>query len=157
MLAVLKFGEFMKRVLLSIVVFWFTAASLLAQDRADLLARMRAMEERIRALEAEIKILERKPKPAGAAVIPPRKGNKSDGAFTSGEIISVTENGFVMNTQMGILKVTFSGDTKFECAAETAQEFLRKGEQVRVLGTKYPSGNVVAREILIGGPKQPKP
>ena len=143
----------MRRVLSS----WLTSVGLLAPDQAEFMARMRAMEQRIRALEAEINVLKRKPKLAGAATMPAPNGNKRDGNAIAGEIISLAGNRFEMNTQLGMIKVTFAVDTKFECAAETAKGLLRNGEQVKVFGRKLASGDVVAQEIFIGASKEPKP
>ena len=50
----------MRRILIGLGVFYLCAGALGAQDTAELLARMKAMEERIQTLEAEVKALREK-------------------------------------------------------------------------------------------------
>ena len=51
----------MRRILFMLVALCVCAEVLAAQDTAELLARMKAMEERIQTLEAEVKALKSKP------------------------------------------------------------------------------------------------
>src|SRR5258708_24885611 len=54
----------MKRNLLCLGVLCICAAAVGAQDNAEILARMKAMEERIKSLEAEVATLKSQPPPA---------------------------------------------------------------------------------------------
>ena len=63
----------MRSMLLVLVGFFLLAAALPGQDTAELLARMKAMEERIQALEAEVKALKSKPEAVTASTAPQEK------------------------------------------------------------------------------------
>lgn len=76
------------------------------------------------------------------------------GNSITGEIASVTSHGFELKTATGNIKVTFSGKTTFEHGKDTVDKsHLRKGDRVGVIGTKLPSGELVAREVLLGLPE----
>lgn len=58
---------------------------------------------------------------------------------------------FVMKTAKGNMTVTMNKDTKIEhgnMAMDKTQ--LKKGEKVTVYGTKLPSGEFVAKEVMMG-------
>ena len=47
--------------------------------------------------------------------------------------------------------VTFTKETKFKKGSDyVGEEDLREGDSVAVIGSKLPSGELVAREVLIG-------
>lgn len=58
----------MRPMLIILGTCWLCTAVLQAQDTAELLARMKVMEERIQAVEAEVKALKSKPEPKPEAV-----------------------------------------------------------------------------------------
>ncbi len=69
----------------------------------------------------------------------------------TGEITSVAADGFELKTKTDTIKVTFSSKTKFEHGNETVDKsHLGKGARVGVIGTKLPSGELVAKEVLLG-------
>ena len=77
--------------------------------------------------------------------------SKHKGKPTRGEILSVAGDRFYMKTDAGNLTVTFSSNTKFEHGDQTVtKEHLKKGEHVAVMGTKLPTGELVAREVILG-------
>ena len=63
----------MRRILIGLEVFYLCAGALAAQDTAGLLARMKAMEERIQTLEAEVKALRGKPEAITVSTTPEEK------------------------------------------------------------------------------------
>lgn len=68
-----------------------------------------------------------------------------------GEVISTSTDRFEIKTASGNVPVTFSSKTKFEHGtAAVDATHVTKGEHVKVFGTKLPSGDFVAREVLIG-------
>jgi len=69
----------------------------------------------------------------------------------TGEIASLAADGFELKTGTATIKVTFSTKTKFEHGKETVDKsHLKKGDHVGVIGTKLPTGELVAREVLLG-------
>lgn len=80
--------------------------------------------------------------------------SKHKGKAVEGEIVSIAEGRFEMKTESGSVPVTFSSKTKFEHGSQAVtKDHLQKGERVSVFGTKLPTGELVAREVLIGAPK----
>jgi hypothetical protein len=78
--------------------------------------------------------------------------SKHKGKPVEGEVIAVTSDRFEIRTAAGAVPVTFSSKTKFEHGSATVDKtHVTKGERVTVFGTKLPSGEMVAREVLIGG------
>ncbi|HEV8718005.1 MAG TPA: DUF5666 domain-containing protein [Candidatus Binatia bacterium] len=72
------------------------------------------------------------------------------GKPTRGTVTSKTENGLELQTAKGKLTVTFQPNTNFERGDEKAtREVIQVGDQVTVFGTKLPSGELVAREVLL--------
>lgn len=70
---------------------------------------------------------------------------------TTGEVTSVGSDNFELKTAKGNVKVTFSSKTTFEHGgAKVDKSHLKKGDHVGVLGTKLPTGELVAKEILLG-------
>ena len=77
--------------------------------------------------------------------------SKHKGKAITGEIISLGDDRFELKTDAGKAAVTFSSKTKFEHDGKPVDKtHLQKGERVSVIGTKLPSGEIVAREVLMG-------
>jgi len=73
------------------------------------------------------------------------------GKPTEGEIVSVAGDKMELKTAAGPVTVTLSNKTKYEHGKQTVtKSHLKVGERVTVFGTKLPSGELVAREVLIG-------
>ena len=74
------------------------------------------------------------------------------GKATTGEIVSVADDRFEMKTATGTTVVSFSSKTQFEHGSQKVDKtHLSKGAKVSVIGTKLPSGELVAREVMLGG------
>jgi hypothetical protein len=68
-----------------------------------------------------------------------------------GEVVSVSKDRFEIKTATGTVPATFSAKTKFEHGTATVDSsHLRMGEKVHVFGTKLPTGDLVAKEVVIG-------
>ena len=77
--------------------------------------------------------------------------SKHKGKPVQGEVVSSAGDRFEVKTATGVVPVTFSSKTKFEHGNATVDKtHVSKGAHVSVFGTKLPSGEIVAREILIG-------
>lgn len=73
------------------------------------------------------------------------------GKATTGEVISVADDRFEIKTSTGTTVVSFSSKTKFEHGNQTVDKtHVSKGAKVSVIGTKLPSGELVAREVMLG-------
>ena len=82
--------------------------------------------------------------------------SKHKGKPVQGEVVSVSKDRIDLKTATGTVPVTFSSKTKFEHGnAAVDSTHVTKGAQVSVFGTKLPSGEMVAREVLIGGSDAP--
>src|SRR5215813_8082575 len=78
-------------------------------------------------------------------------GVDHEGKGTEGQIVSIADNQFELNTATETLQVTLSSKTKFEYNHQAVDKtHLTKGEHVTVMGTKLPSGEMVAKEVVIG-------
>lgn len=76
------------------------------------------------------------------------------GKATTGEIVNVAPDRLDLKTPAGMVKVSFSEKTKFEHGKEVVDKtHLKTGDTISVVGTKLPSGELVAKEILMGVPK----
>ena len=85
------------------------------------------------------------------SILKAHEPSKHKGKATEGEIVSVGGDRFEMKTATGNVTVTFSDKTKFEHGDQAAtKDHLKKGEHVSVIGTKLASGELVAREVLLG-------
>ena len=77
--------------------------------------------------------------------------SKHKGKPIQGEVVSAAADKFEVKTTSGIVPVTFSSKTKFEHGNATVDKtHVVKGSHVSVFGTKLPSGEMVAREVVIG-------
>lgn len=73
------------------------------------------------------------------------------GKVVTGEVASVAGDSFELKTATGNIKVAFSNKTKFEHGKETVDKsHLAKGDRVGVTGPKLPTGELVAKEVLLG-------
>ena len=72
---------------------------------------------------------------------------------TEGQVASVSGQGFVLDTEKGIVTVTVVETTKIERGEEVvSQGAIRVGDHASVFGTKLESGELVAKQIIIGPP-----
>lgn len=77
--------------------------------------------------------------------------SKHKGKSTDGEVVSISGDRFELKTAAATVPVTFSSKTKFEHGDATVDKtHLTKGQKVKVFGTKLPSGDLVAKEVLLG-------
>ena len=84
--------------------------------------------------------------------------SKHKGKPVHGEVASVTKDGIELKTTTGTVPVTFSSKTKFEHGdAVVDKTHLTKGAHIAVFGTKLPTGEMVAREVLIGAAERQDP
>ena len=75
-----------------------------------------------------------------------------------GEATAVSATGLQLKTRTGIVKVNYSSKTKFERNEKPAAKAdLKVGDKVGVAGSKLPSGEVMANEVLIGYVDPPAP
>ncbi len=72
------------------------------------------------------------------------------GKPTVGTVESRSEKGVTLKTARGTTPVTFQDKTKFERGeAQASPQEIQPGDQLTVFGTKLPSGEMVAREVLL--------
>ncbi len=84
-------------------------------------------------------------------VLSAHEADKHAGKPTKGEIAAVATDSFQMKTSLGTVKVSFDKDTKFEHGDKVVDKsHLMKGEKITVFGTKLPSGEIVAKEVVLG-------
>jgi hypothetical protein len=75
------------------------------------------------------------------------------GKATTGEVVSVSGSKMEMKTSTGPVTITLNDKTKYEHGTKAAtKSHLQKGQRVSVFGTKLPTGELVAREIVIAAP-----
>jgi hypothetical protein len=73
------------------------------------------------------------------------------GKATVGEVVSIAAGKMELKTATGPVTVTLNEKTKYEHGDQTVDvSHVAKGQKVSVFGTKLPTGELVAREILIG-------
>ncbi len=69
------------------------------------------------------------------------------------EIVTVTIDGLQLKTKTNTVKVKYSSKTKFELDKKTVDKSaVKKGDRAGVIGSKVPTGEVVANEIILGLP-----
>lgn len=77
--------------------------------------------------------------------------SKHKGKPVQGDVVSTADDRFEVKTETGVVPVKTSSKTKFEHGDATVDRtHVSKGAHVSVFGTKLPSGEMVAREVLIG-------
>jgi hypothetical protein len=65
-------------------------------------------------------------------------------------VVSRADNGLRLQTATGTTTVTFQDKTTFERGdTKASPQEIQKGDQLTVFGTKLPSGELVAREVLL--------
>ena len=73
------------------------------------------------------------------------------GTPTQGQIASVAADSFQVKTATGTVKVSFNQDTKLEHGDDVVDKaHFTTGAKISVFGTKLASGEIVAKEILMG-------
>jgi RNase P/RNase MRP subunit p29 len=79
--------------------------------------------------------------------------SKHKGKGVQGEIVSIDNDRIELKTSTGTKIVKLNDKTKLEHGSQKmAREDLKKGNQVKVIGTTLASGEIVAREVLMTGP-----
>jgi hypothetical protein len=72
---------------------------------------------------------------------------------TIGEIVTVNADGLDLKTKTGIVKVKFSSKTKFELDKKIVDKAsVRQGDRAGVIGSKLPTGELMANEVILGVP-----
>lgn len=72
---------------------------------------------------------------------------------TVGEVAAATADGLDLKTKDGIVKVKYSSRTTFELGKKAAEKSAVKlGDRVGVIGSKLPTGELMAKEVLLGVP-----
>src|SRR5262245_52865725 len=90
------------------------------------------------------------------ALLAPSLANAHDpslhkGKATAGEIVSVSGDKIELKTAAGPVTVSLNDKTKYEHGNQAVDKsHLQKGERVSVFGTKLATGELVAREVVIG-------
>lgn len=75
------------------------------------------------------------------------------GKPTDGVVMSIAADSFELKTKEGTVKVTLQPKTVFEHgAAKVDKTHLQEGGKVSVFGTKLPTGEIVAKEVLLDPP-----
>ena len=75
------------------------------------------------------------------------------GKGVQGEIVSIENDRIELKTSKGTKIVKLNDKTKLEHGNQKmAKEDLKKGNQVKVIGTTLASCEIVAREVLMVGP-----
>ena len=75
------------------------------------------------------------------------------GKATTGEVVSVSDKKMEVKTSTGLVTIALNNKTKYEHGSAAAtRSHLEKGQKVSVFGTKLPTGEMVAREIVIAAP-----
>jgi hypothetical protein len=73
------------------------------------------------------------------------------GNALTGEIVSVNADGLQLKTKTDTVKVKFSSKTKFEHDKKTVDKtHVKAGDRAGVIGSKLPTGEVMANEVLLG-------
>lgn len=74
---------------------------------------------------------------------------------TIGEVAAVTADGFALKTKTGAVRVKYSSRTKFELKGKPVDKSAVKvGELAGVIGSKLPTGELMANEVLLGMAEQ---
>src|SRR5437660_334367 len=79
------------------------------------------------------------------------------GNALTGEIVAVAADGLQLKTKTETVKVKFSSKTKFELDKKMVDKGqVRQGDRIGVIGSKLPTGEVMANEVILGLPA-PRP
>ena len=69
----------------------------------------------------------------------------------TGEIVSTTADGLQLKTKADTVTVKFSSKTKFEHdKKEVDKTHVKKGDRAGVIGSKLPTGEVMANQVILG-------
>jgi hypothetical protein len=72
------------------------------------------------------------------------------GKPTVGQVTSLADKGVKLQTDKGPVMVTWQEKTVFERGdAQASPQEIHQGDRLTVFGTKLPSGELVAREVLL--------
>lgn len=72
---------------------------------------------------------------------------------TVGEVTAATAEGLDLKTKTGVVKVKYSSKTAFERDKKPADKAgIKVGERVGVIGSKLPTGEIMANELILGVP-----
>jgi hypothetical protein len=72
---------------------------------------------------------------------------------TVGEVVAASAGGLELKAKTGVVKVKYSSKTKFEIKEkQAAKEDVKAGARVGVIGSKLPTGEIMANEVLLGLP-----
>jgi hypothetical protein len=86
----------------------------------------------------------------GVASVYAHDASLHKGKPTVGKVASLSEHGVNLETARGTTLVTFQDKTKFERGdAQASAQEIQTGDQLTVFGTKLPSGELIAREVLL--------
>src|SRR5262245_3760075 len=78
--------------------------------------------------------------------------SKHKGKGVQGEIVSIENDRIELKTSTGLKVVKLDDKTNLEHGNQKmAKEDLKKGNQIKVIGTTLASGEIVAREVLMTG------
>ncbi len=76
------------------------------------------------------------------------------GRPTEGQVVSISKDGLVIQTAKGNVSVTLSDSTTVERDDEkVTRDAIHTGDHVAAFGTTLATGELVAREIVIRGPR----
>lgn len=72
---------------------------------------------------------------------------------TIGEVTAASGDGLSLKTKEGIVKVKYSSRTTFELEKKPADKAaVKTGDRVGVIGSKLPTGELMANEVILGVP-----
>jgi hypothetical protein len=76
---------------------------------------------------------------------------------TIGEVTAANGDGLSLKTKDGIVKVKYSSRTTYDLKKKPADKAaVKTGDRVGVIGSKLPTGELMANEVILGVPA-PKP
>ena|SRR5262245_26405269 len=85
-----------------------------------------------------------------ASVASAQDANLHKGKPTVGKVTSLADNSINLQTDEGQVTVTLQDKTTFERGDEpAAPQEIRQGDRLTVFGTKLPTGELVAQEVLL--------
>ena len=77
---------------------------------------------------------------------------------TVGEVTAATADGLDLKTKDAVVKVKYSSKTTFELKEKPAAKAdVKVGDRVGVIGSKLPTGELMANEVILGVPAAKPP
>lgn len=71
----------------------------------------------------------------------------------TGQIVAVSAEGLSLKTKTDTVKVKYSSKTKFELGTKAVDKsHVKQGDRAGVVGSKLPSGEWMANEVILGLP-----